>query len=79
MKKEKTKGSEELCREMSYCQFPVCASKFNCNACSMEKKPEQLSTEKSSKEQKKIEETEVAFDIGPDRYLFFLKSLFRGV
>ena len=32
----------------------------------MEKKTEQLSTEKSTKEQKKIEETEVAFDVGPD-------------
>ena len=66
MKKEKTKRSEELCREMSCCQFPVCASKFSCNACNMEKKTEQLSTEKSTKEQKKIEETEVAFDVGPE-------------
>ena len=79
MKNGKTKRSAKLYREMHSCQFPVWASTFNWNACNQDKKTEQLSTEKSSKEQIKSEETGVAFDVGPDTYVSIVSCYFGGV
>ena len=71
----KTKRSAKLYREMHSCQFPVWASKFNCNTCNQDKKTEQLFTEKSNKEEIKSEETGVIFQVAISGSLVFWETV----
>ena len=77
MKKENTKLSAELYREMHRWPFPKFGLQSSIAILVIKKrKPNNYLQKRAVKSRKKSEETGVAFGVGPDTYVFILSRYF---